>query len=158
MLELNHKNYSSSRVWEIAEEFKTWVWHELEKLKPVEREPFLGYFCFIVDDNPRFVLFVQKENVSCHSFCPNQNEIPSSNVVTNFSQLPSELTLLQKAQLGTRATISTSSLVLEKLLQGKMRAKIAFLTGRVVVEGDLPSFLKMVGLLKSKGVSIKKKE
>lgn len=137
-------------LWEIANSFRFWVCSELRNLSSQERSALRGDYLFVVDSQPRFIVLVDEESAWSLSLFYEPNfsfaldpgcpfEVTLENVQNTISSL-------------ARTTITTDSLTLQKLLLGQLKAKIAFLTSKVILSGDLAAFLKMVSLLKRNGV------
>lgn len=62
----------------------------------------------------------------------------------------SALQVISEGQV--RVCVQTDSQTLRRLLQGTLRAKVAYLGGLVKISGDLPCFMRLVAVLKGRGV------
>lgn len=133
--------WGDSDLWNVAENFRNWVTEELEHAGVLERTSLRGDYLFIVDSLPRFVVLI--DPLIARSVIWDSVEARAI-----FS--PEMLNSLLEG--GSRACIETDALSLKKLLYGKMKARQAFLTGKVKISGDLPGFIRLATLLKSRGV------
>jgi hypothetical protein len=122
----------------------------LRNLKTDDRRSLQGDYLFIIDSKPRFIVLVDESGAWSVSL--NQGETLTFEVETGCP-IPLNLQTIENSlHFTARTKITTDSITLQKLLHGKMKAKIAFLSGKVSFSGDLPAFLKMVSLLKRNGV------
>jgi len=137
-------------MWQIANHFRQWVCRELRNLNKDELHALKGDYLFVIDNQPRFIVMVDKIGAWSISFFENsvvQYEIDDG------CQMKVTLEQIQNVLDGqARTRVLTDSKTLQKLLLGSLKAHIAFVTGRVSILGDLTSFLKMVSLLKKQGV------
>lgn len=134
----------------IADHFRAWVCGEIARMPSELRADFRGDFLFVIDGRPRFVVFID-------------NDRPSSAYVTDAGVLLDEeyghptFTDLERDALLTgaaaRAIVATDPETLKRLLMGTMKARVAYLSGAVTVQGDLPCFLRLVTQLKQRGVT-----
>lgn len=137
-------------LWEIANSFRFWVCSELRNLHPQERIPLRGDYLFIIDSTPRFIVMV--DGVGAWSVAI-LNEHPLAwEVEPGCPLLVSSESVQNCIVCSARTIITTDSVTLQKLLLGTLKAKIAFLTSKVLLAGDLAAFLKMVSILKRNGV------
>jgi hypothetical protein len=134
----------------IADRFRAWVCAEIAHMPAELRGDLRGDFLFVIDGRPRFVVFIDHDG-------------PSSAYVTDAGALmddaygspllrPAELEALLSGQ-AARAVVATDPETLRRLLLGKLKARVAYLSGAVTVQGDLPCFLRLVTLLKQRGVA-----
>lgn len=141
----------ATALWEIAEEFRRGVTSELSAVSPESRLSLRGDYLFIVDSSPRFVVIVERENAwsgNIQGEGEHQTlELPQACPVTYDAATRSAL-----LSGGARATVRTDSATLRALLVGALKARQAFLASRVSIEGDLPGFLRLVSLLRGRGV------
>ena len=132
--------------------FRAKVTHELCRMDVYLREQLRGDFLFFIDENPKFVLVLSGKNAFSGMFegsAPVQLEMSLGNELR-----ASDLALtLEDVLVGARAKIFTDEVTLHRLLSGTLKAKSAFLAGKVKVEGDLPGFMRLVSSLKSRGVT-----
>lgn len=151
------------KLWEIANNFRSKVCSELRALTPDERLALRGDYLFIIDSKPCFIVMVDSQGAwsvtlsyrqsLVHPLYPRMGEAQITFAVESGCPLPVTLESVQNCiDYSARTTITTDSQTLEKLLLGKLKAKVAFLTSKVVLAGDLAAFLKMVSILKSHGV------
>lgn len=111
-----------------------------------------GDYLFTVDREPRFIVMVDEKGAWSAALYRCENETFNYEVddgcpwVTNITQV------MNVINGSSRSTILTDSNTLYKLLLGTLKARIAFVTGKVTITGDLSAFLKMVSLLKRNGV------
>lgn len=134
----------------IADHFRAWVCGEIARMPIEVRTDFRGDFLFVIDGRPRFVVFIDRNR-------------PSSAYVTDAGTLldeglgQPEVTPSQREALlsgaAARAVVSTDPETLKRLLLGTMKARAAYLSGAVSVQGDLPCFLRLVTHLKRRGVT-----
>jgi hypothetical protein len=98
-----------------------------------ERDHLRGDYLFVIDNEPRFILTIDSAGVFSCEIRPQYEE-------------------LQPENLSVRTSVFTSSAVLERLLRGSLKARIAFVTGKVQMNGDLPALLKVISFLKKNGI------
>lgn len=140
-------------LWPIAEEFRRWVSRELDTLAPETRAPLRGDYLFVISGVPRFVVVVTEKASWSGRLEINSSEaaphvvfdVPGS---VHFSK--DDVVALVAG--GARTTIHTDCQTLKKLLLGAIKARVAFLSGKVRIEGDLPGFIRLTTLLKGRGV------
>jgi putative sterol carrier protein len=138
-------------LWKIANNFRFWVCSELRNLAADERKFLRGDYLFIIDAQPCFIVMVDDASAWSVALFYNQDRLDY--VVDLDCPIPITLENIQNCiAYSARTTITTDSSTLQKLLLGKLKAKIAFLTSKVELNGDLAAFLKMVTILKRKGV------
>jgi hypothetical protein len=141
----------SVQEWEsVANAFRGWVCRELAAVSAQERDALRGDYLFSIDGVPRFIVFVE---ASWSGSAQVGDTIAASRLDDG---VPSSITFAELNRIvegGFRTRISTTTRVLERLLLGTMRARQAYLSGMVTIEGDLPSFLKLVALLKARGIT-----
>ena len=114
----------------VADRFRDQVTRELATIAAPEREGLRGDYVFLIDGAPRFVVTLAREVA-----------------------LSAPFGVAYGDPVAARARIHTDGPTLSRLLAGTMKAKAAFLAGRVRIEGDLPGFLRLIGLLKARGVT-----
>lgn len=135
----------------VANRFRLWVCSELRSLDSNELLSLAGDYLFVIDNQPRFIVMVDRRGAWSISLSENSHTFPlnyeiDSNCLFDISQIQ-----IQNIIDGSsRARILTDSNTLQKLLARTLKAHIAFITGKVSISGDLPAFLKMVSLLKKK--------
>lgn len=132
----------------IANGFRSWVCREISAASPAERENLRGDYLFVIDGEPRFVVFVGADWNGSAEFGPD-------GLLRCDDSVPLRLDGEAIANLiatSHRVRISTTTAILQRLLLGTMRARIAYLSGQVQIDGDLPVFLRLVALLKARGV------
>jgi SCP-2 sterol transfer family len=91
--------------------------------------PFQGLYLFFIHQNPAFYLKIGLPPESGNFNAEELNQMPSP-----------------------RCQIQTDAKTLERILKGTLKPKVAFLSGKVEILGDVPAFLKLVSFLKSEGV------
>ncbi|MEY4065328.1 MAG: hypothetical protein RIR26_1536 [Pseudomonadota bacterium] len=139
-------------LWRVADEFRTWVVRDLEAVGEAERVGFRGDYLFLIDGRPSFLVVVSPHSVSCGRLV---NSGAQFSVVFDLGKpiaLSSEALALLLEPGGVRVCVSTDALTLKRLLAGTLRAKVAYLNGAVKIAGDLPCFMRLVALLKGRGV------
>lgn len=139
-------------IWSIADKFRAKVLREMANVSSDERESLRGDYLFIIDGTPLFVVLVDAKTVCSGSISCLENQTYEVKVegASHLSFTSEEaLALVQGA---ARATVETDNATLKKLLLGHLKARIAFLTGKVKIKGDLASFLRLVSVLKGRGV------
>ena len=132
----------------IANHFRSWVSREISAASPVERENLRGDYLFVIDGQPRFVVFVGADWNGSAQF-------GLDGLVSYDDSVPirlDEAAIENLIAASHRVRISTTTSILQRLLLGTMRARIAYLSGQVQIDGDLPVFLRLVALLKARGV------
>jgi|GEM_PF-651123 len=142
----------SERLWQIADEFRAWVVRDLQALPVQERAGFRGDYLFVIDNKPCFLVVVTPELVSSGRI-----EFPSGRAQVAFDMgAPSELPSATIEELfndgGVRVKVTTDANTLRRLLGGTLKAKIAYINGLVKIAGDLPCFMRLVSVLKGRGV------
>jgi hypothetical protein len=139
-------------LWRVADEFRSWVVRDLQAVSTSERAGFRGDYLFLIDGRPCFLVVVSPEHVSCGRIQPSGE---GQSVSFDLGQAL-EVSCASLAHLlepgGVRVCVSTDSVTLKRLLGGTLRAKVAYLNGWVKIAGDLPCFLRLVALLKGRGV------
>ena len=139
-----------NEIWEIANTFRQWVCSELSTLSVEERLSLRGDTVFIIDSEPRFIVLIDDSGAWSVSLF--YNPTLTFQVDTNCP-LPVNAEFIQNCiSYSARTTVTTDSKTLKLILLGTLKAKLAFLTGRVKLSGDLAAFLKMVSILKRNGV------
>lgn len=144
---------STDELWKIADEFRAWVTGDLQALPELERAAFRGDYLFVIDGQPLFLVVVTPTAVSSGRW-----ELPAQALVTDMGA-PIALAedALQSILEGqVRVRVQTDRLTLRRLLQGTLRAKVAYLSGLVKISGDLPCFMRLVAVLKGRGVAPKR--
>ncbi|KAB8033715.1 SCP2 sterol-binding domain-containing protein [Fluviispira multicolorata] len=139
------------RLRKIADGFRYWVCSELRNLEFSERIFLRGDYLFAIDGKPRFVVMIDELGAWSVALSGEDNALKF--VVDE--KCPWKVDFLQIKNViegSSRATILTDSSTLHKLLIGTLKARIAFVTGKVTITGDLAAFLKMVSILKRNGV------
>ncbi|BBH52985.1 hypothetical protein [Fluviispira sanaruensis] len=148
--ETNHLT-EEQRLWRIADGFRFWVCSELRNLEFSERISLRGDYLFVVDDKPRFIVMI--DEIGSWSVALNNDDKQILFTVDENCPWPVDLSQINNVIMGSsRSTIFTDSFTLHKLLIGTLKARIAFVTGKVTITGDLAAFLKMVSILKRNGV------
>ena len=132
----------------IANHFRSWVCREISAASPLDRETLRGDYLFVIDGEPRFVVFVGADWTGSAQF-------GTDGLLSCDESVPIRLDAGAIENLianSHRVRISTTTAILQRLLLGTMRARIAYLSGQVQIDGDLPVFLRLVALLKARGV------
>jgi hypothetical protein len=137
-------------TWKVANHFRNWVCTELRNLKEHDLLFLQGDYLFVIDSKPRFIVLVNAQGA--WSVRLSETNTSSFELEENCPLSLSEQDIQNCILSSARTTITTDAVTLQKLLHGRIKAKIAFLTGKVVLSGDLNAFLKMVTLLKKNGV------
>ena len=142
----------SERLWQVADEFRAWVVRDLQALPLQERAAFRGDYLFVIDHKPCCLVVVTPELVSSGRI-----EFPNGRAQVAFDMgAPSELTSETIEGLfndgAVRVKVTTDSNTLRRLLGGTLKAKIAYINGLVKIAGDLPCFMRLVSVLKGRGV------
>ena len=137
-----------NEIFATANHFRKWVCSEISHLNVDERSPLRGDYVFVIDGMARFIVFIDA-NWSGSTL------VLDSGVLLFDESVPFVLSKSEFESLaatGFRVKISTDSETLKRLLHGTIRARVAYLTGLVSIEGDLPVFLRLVGHLKARGI------
>jgi hypothetical protein len=124
----NFENLLSDSLSKLCEHFRHSVMDAVALQPPHSLMHFQGLYLFYVNQFPSFYLEILPEG-------------SNSGTTERFN-----------GESLARVTIHTDEKTLERLLNGTMKAKLAFLSGKVKLSGDVPSFLKLVSFLKSQGV------
>ncbi|MBX9704260.1 MAG: SCP2 sterol-binding domain-containing protein [Silvanigrellaceae bacterium] len=138
-------------LWQVAKQFQKWVCDELKKIEFEEQNSLRGVYLFQIDKQAKFIVLLEGGLVNSIALFTQKESFPeAAELLSEQGSLNAEIysSLFGEA----RAEISTDSQTLKLLLYGQMKAKIAYLTGRVKISGDLPAFLKMISLLKRRGI------
>jgi len=139
-------------LWKIADQFRAWVVRDLVALGEEERSQFRGDFLFYIDSQPSFLVVVTPQTVSSGRLT-----VSGGHAEVTFD-LGSPLRMDEATLLGllnegaVRVKVSTDANTLRRLLGGTLKAKIAYLNGLVKIAGDLPCFMRLVAVLKGRGV------
>ncbi len=146
---------SKPSLWQIADDFRAWVIRDLRALPDTERAGFRGDYLFIIDGSPLFLVVVTPETVSAARWDARQTA--EDGLLTLAADMGDPLQLdasaLQVISEGqVRVCVQTDNQTLRRLLQGTLRAKVAYLGGLVKISGDLPCFMRLVAVLKGRGV------
>lgn len=144
---------ASNDLWELCSQFKSFVCSTINSLSPQFRESLKGDYVFFISNEPKFIVMVEKEG-SWSLFIKNinrQSELEFE-IDSDFPHTFTAQNIATIIETNSRATVKTDSLTLQRLLLGTMKAKVAFLTGKVQIFGDFPAFLKLVSQLKKSGV------
>lgn len=144
------QDVSSDSLWAIADDFRAWVIADLQSLPQTERTGFRGDYLFVIDGSPLFLVMVTPESVSSARWNP------SEQVLRSDMGQPVELdadVVRTIADGQVRVSVQTDGNTLRRLLQGNLRAKVAYLNGMVKISGDLPCFMRLVAVLKGRGVA-----
>ena len=147
---------------ELADRFRFQVTRELSRLEASERDPLRGDYLFVIDGEPRFVVVLRGGMVRSGAFVlAGEQQQPHSPLHASLecadaqgldSRVKGESVQLADVDVSARARVFTDATTLSRLLSGTMKAKAAFLAGKVRIEGDLPGFLRLIGYLKARGV------
>ena len=147
--EMTNEAFGGPREWlAVANHFRSWVCREISAASPAERENLRGDYLFVIDGEPRFVVFVGADWNGSAQFGPD-------GLLSDDDSVPLRLdagAIDNLIATSHRVRISTTTAILQRLLMGTMRARIAYLSGQVQIDGDLPVFLRLVALLKARGV------
>lgn len=139
-------------LWQIADQFRIWVVRDLESLPQEERAGFRGDYLFIIDQKPSFLVLVSPDSVSCgRIFGGGEQPRVEFDMGSKFDLTPDVLSAILNDG-AVRVRVTTDSNTLRRLLGGTMKAKIAYLNGLVKISGDLPCFMRLVAVLKGRGV------
>lgn len=133
----------------LADEYRAWVCEELGNLPRDQRQELRGDYVFLVDGSPCFVVLIDTDLHSTALVRTDGKLDFSGYAEVPFS--PEETASLLSGG-AFRCRILTDRTTLRLLLLGRLRARVAYLSGAVVIEGDLPAFLRLVSLLKRQGV------
>lgn len=136
----------------MAEEFRAWVVRDLASLQREDRLGFRGDYLFVIDGKPSFLVVVSPDSVSSGRL-----ELwDGTGHLSLDLGAPLELSEAELKSLlsdgAVRVRVATDSNTLRRLLVGSLKARVAYLNGLVKISGDLPCFMRLVGLLKGKGV------
>jgi hypothetical protein len=139
-------------LWKIADQFRAWVVRDLAALGEDERAQFRGDFLFYVDSQPSFLVVVTPKTVSSGRLSVGDGgaEVAFDMGAPLQMDEASVHDLLREGAV--RVRVSTDSNTLRRLLAGTLKAKIAYLNGLVKISGDLPCFMRLVAVLKGRGV------
>jgi hypothetical protein len=142
-----------SELMKVAEDFRAWVVRDLISLTSDERQGFRGDYLFLIDGKPSFLVVVTPDSVSSGRL---ESWRGAGNLQLDLGH-PIELTEAELCNLmsnngAVRVCVETDSNTLRRLLLGSLKARVAYLNGLVKISGDLPCFMRLVGLLKGKGV------
>lgn len=142
----------STELMLVAEEFRAWVVRDLASLENEDRLGFRGDYLFVIDGKPSFLVVVSPDSVSSGRL-----ELwDGSGHLSLDLGAPLELSEAELKTLlsdgAVRVRVATDSNTLRRLLVGSLKARVAYLNGLVKISGDLPCFMRLVGLLKGKGV------
>lgn len=144
---------SDTELWQVADEFRAWVIADLQALPLADRESFRGDYLFIIDGQPAFLVMVNAQTVASARL-----SAQSLAVLTELSSDMGTLCVLNQDDVRSvldgqvRVRVSTDSHTLRRLLRGRLKAKVAYLNGLVKIQGDLPCFMRLVSVLKRRGV------
>ena len=158
----------------LAERFRTRVTSEIARLDDAAREPLRGDYLFIIDGAPRFIVVILKSGVrsapfETHAlpsdgpaqgrplasepfFVAHLESASAGEMLRPVHDVPRETLTYGELAASARARVETDKATFARLLAGTMKAKTAFLAGKVRIDGDLPGFLRLIGMLKSRGV------
>lgn len=140
---------SSDSLWAIADDFRAWVIADLQSLPDAERAGFRGDYLFVIDGAPLFLVMVTPESVSSARWNPSEQALRSD--MGQPVELDADV-VRTIADGQVRVMVQTDANTLRRLLQGNLRAKVAYLNGMVKISGDLPCFMRLVAVLKGRGV------
>lgn len=143
------------QLWKIADSFRLLVCAELRKLESHERYALRGDYLFKIDGNPRFIVIVEESGSWSICISKGLNNLPKFEIDQECNLVISPTQINNIIDGSVRSTILTDSNTLYKLLTGTLKAHVAFVTSKVIINGDLSAFLKMVSLLKRSGVTPK---
>lgn len=135
-------------LWAIADAFRSWVTDEIGKLAAHEREHLRGDYLFVVDDEPRFVVVVEKPGAWSGKI--ERGTTFRAQIDGPVSYTDESLRALIEG--AARSTVVTDAVTLKRLLLGTLRASVSFVSGRVKIQGDLAAFMRLVSSLKRQGV------
>lgn len=141
---------ASDSLWSIADQFRAWVVRDLEALPNDDRASFRGDYLFIIDGAPRFLVAVTPETVSSGRWLDGAHPGIAFDLGAPLELEPEAVAALIAGQV--RVTVTTETNTLRRLLHGNLRAKVAYLSGLVKISGDLPCFMRLVAVLKGRGV------
>ncbi|MFZ9520560.1 MAG: hypothetical protein ACO3A4_08800 [Silvanigrellaceae bacterium] len=145
---------SEHELLRIADEFRAWVTGDLQSLPADELDSFRGDYLFVIDGAPLFLVIVASNAVSSASWKISSIK-PGAEPLQCDMGAPALLSGEAIASIldgQCRVSVHTDSSTLRRLLQGTLRAKVAYLSGMVKINGDLPCFMRLVGMLKRRGV------
>ncbi|MEN9826842.1 MAG: hypothetical protein RI953_2587 [Pseudomonadota bacterium] len=138
----------------IADDFRTWVIGDLQSLPAAERDSFRGDYLFVIDGSPLFLVVVASDAVSSARWKSAGGSVGIQDIQSDVGA-PCSLSAEAISSIldgQCRVSVHTDSNTLRRLLQGTLRAKVAYLSGLVKINGDLPCFMRLVGVLKRRGV------
>lgn len=149
---------STDELWKIADDFRAWVTGDLQALPELERAAFRGDYLFVIDGQPLFLVVVTPTAVSSGRW---ESPVLGDRAQALKSDMGAPLALAEDALQSilegqVRVRVQTDRLTLRRLLQGTLRAKVAYLSGLVKISGDLPCFMRLVAVLKGRGVAPKR--
>ena len=142
-------------LWQIADAFRMWVCRELNALGARDRRPVRGDYLFHIGGIPRFLVVVEEQGCysgTIHLGLGSEHQRPAIQFEAGCPVVFEPHTLEALLSGGARTVISTDEWTLKKLLLGTLNARSAFLAGKVQIEGDLPGFMRLVSMLKGRGV------
>lgn len=148
---LDERDIAVVPIWHIADEFRIWVCREMNALSLQHRAPLRGDYLFRIGGSPRFLVAVADGGCSSASIVHDGKKYSLSFEASDPLALDPEAVAVLLSG-GARTVISTDESTLERLLFGKLKARSAFLAGKVQIEGDLPGFMRLVSLLKGRGI------
>jgi hypothetical protein len=140
----------------VSERFRHEVTSTLALADPTLRQALRGTYLFSVDGRPSFLVEISSIQAVSSEIALHFTESiahPSENIAKSDLGLNAQdFRVLDNLEANARVHVITDSSTLERLLNGTMKAKKAFLVGKVSIKGDLPIFLKLVGFLKEMGI------
>jgi putative sterol carrier protein len=141
----------------VAQAFRRNVTKVLSQAPTHVRQGLRGHYLFTIDGSPSFVveLSAQKALSGEFGFETQCAEARSAQLETCDGETLIDAPRVRVSELESlaRVNVITDSTTLERLLLGTLRAKKAFLIGKVKIEGDLPGFLQLIQFLKGQGVN-----
>ena len=142
----------ADKLWQVADDFRAWVVRDLSAVSVEERLGYRGDYLFIIDGKPSFLVIVSPERVSSGRILTSNGALSVAfDIGASYELAPEVLDDLLN-QGAVRVQVTTDSNTLRRLLGGTLKAKIAYLNGWVKISGDLPCFMRLVSLLKGRGV------
>ena len=139
-------------LWKIAEEFRLLVCSRMGSFTREEQRSLSGDYLFIIDGEPHFILMVGEFGCWSVVLSCAKGKLLSFEVDPHCPLTVTQDEVENCLSCSARTKITTDSDTLKKLLLGRLKAKVAFLSGKVLFDGDLAAFLKMVSLLKKNGI------
>ncbi len=133
----------------LANSYRRWVCDEIAQLEPEERADLRGDYVFVIDGHPRFVVFIDAATHGSALVGLKSELIFDASLELTLSESEASALLFGEA---SRTRVITDRNTLQRLLTGTMKARVAYLSGAVRLEGDLPVFLRLVSVLKRRGV------